>query len=805
MANEFVARRGIIAQSGGARITGSLLVSGTIDATGYNLIASSITGSFSGSIGTAISASFATTASAATSITFTPLTASFATTASAATSITFTPPTASFAVTASFATNATIPAGTVSASSQVDITATTNFSTFSSSLATVDSGQTTRIDNLASLTSSYAINSTIQGQLAGVASSSAQVKAFLPADTVSSSGQVSLTATTGFSTFSSSIATKNDLQDVSINSLNAATSSYAINATIQGQLAGVASSSAQVKAFLPADTVSSSAQVKAFLPADTVSSSGQVDITATTNFSTFSSSLATVDAGQTTRIDNLASLTSSYAINSTIQGQLAGVVSSSAQVKPLLPGGTVSSSNQVVVQNTTGIGALATTGSNIFTANQIITGSLFVSENLTVLGSSSISFISQSTLNIGTNIITVNTLTPGTRFGGLSVIDSGSSPQRSGSLFFDSINDQWIFVHQNTAGGITSSVVLMGPATFDNIGNETYLTQNRLLKGAGLEHITDSQITDDGITVSITNGLSVGTNLTASNATITGLTANQAVFTDANDTLISVATTGTGDVVRAASPTLTGTLTAANITATGTMLLAGIISQSSQVDITATTGYSTFSSSLATVDAGQTTRIDNLASLTSSYAINSTIQSQLAGVVSSSTQVKPLLPGGTVTSSAQFPGWVTASSQIALASITGTTFATSNFTFPQELTVSGVLSGSTSAFINNTLYSGSIVTGIVGPVTNQVVASLLTANHDGVFFDYVVKDGTNYRTGTVMVVANGTNVEFTDTSTNDIGNTAQAIFTVDISGGVIRLKFTNTSGTWIVKTAIRAL
>jgi len=36
MANEFVARRGIIAQSGGAKITGSLLVSGTIDATGYN-------------------------------------------------------------------------------------------------------------------------------------------------------------------------------------------------------------------------------------------------------------------------------------------------------------------------------------------------------------------------------------------------------------------------------------------------------------------------------------------------------------------------------------------------------------------------------------------------------------------------------------------------------------------------------------------------------------------------------------------------------------------------------------------------
>jgi len=69
----------------------------------------SFTGSFIGEASTAVSASFANTASAATSITFTPLTSSFAetssfaTTASAATSITFTPPSASFATTASYA------------------------------------------------------------------------------------------------------------------------------------------------------------------------------------------------------------------------------------------------------------------------------------------------------------------------------------------------------------------------------------------------------------------------------------------------------------------------------------------------------------------------------------------------------------------------------------------------------------------------------------------------------------------------------------------------------------------------------
>jgi hypothetical protein len=162
----------------------------------------------------------------------------------------------------------------------------------------------------------------------------------------------------------------------------------------------------------------------------------------------------------------------------------------------------------------------ASTGSNQFNGNQIITGSLTVTNNLVVLGSSSISYISQSTLNIGTNLITVNTNTPSTRFGGLAVIDSGSSPQRSGSILFDSTNDQWIFVHQTA--GITSSLFIMGPETYNNIGNETNLTNNRIPKSINAEHIGDSNITDTGTTIQlgsntqITGSLSVSTSITAS-------------------------------------------------------------------------------------------------------------------------------------------------------------------------------------------------------------------------------------------------------------------------------------------------
>ena len=139
------------------------------------------------------------------------------------------------------------------------------------------------------------------------------------------------------------------------------------------------------------------------------------------------------------------------------------------------------------------------------TLNQDITvnGTLNVT-SLTAV-TSSIQYITSSQFNVSTNVIKLNTTAP-LRFGGIGVVDSGSSPMVSGSLLFDSQNNQWIFVHQNTSGAITSSVLIMGPQTFNNVGNEIPIGTNRLTKGSGGdlgEHITSSNITDTGTVVSI--------------------------------------------------------------------------------------------------------------------------------------------------------------------------------------------------------------------------------------------------------------------------------------------------------------
>jgi hypothetical protein len=94
-------------------------------------------------------------------------------------------------------------------------------------------------------------------------------------------------------------------------------------------------------------------------------------------------------------------------------------------------------------------------------------------------------------------------------------------------LLFDSQNNQWIFVHQSAPGAaVTSSMLLMGPQTFNNIGNETALTANRVPKASGAdlgEHLTDSNISDTGTSVSINSNTEItGSLKVIGNTYITG-------------------------------------------------------------------------------------------------------------------------------------------------------------------------------------------------------------------------------------------------------------------------------------------
>ena len=239
-----------------------------------------------------------------------------------------------------------------------------------------------------------------------------------------------------------------------------------------------------------------------------------------------SSSITSISSSVTTTITTLSSsVSTSFSLSAASVTSLSSSVSSSVTSlsSSLTSVNTTQNSRLGTIESITG--SYATTGSNTFFGLQTFSGSVYIANDLVVQGSSSIQYISASSVSIGTNIVQLNTANPSVRFAGLTIIDSGSIGG-SGSFLYDSVHDEFVFVHRGNGTNITSSHFVLGPETYDSLGNETYLTNNRLPKGTGKEHLVDSQISDDGTTVSIGGALTVTGNITgpirATNGVVSG-------------------------------------------------------------------------------------------------------------------------------------------------------------------------------------------------------------------------------------------------------------------------------------------
>ena len=595
----------------------------------------------------------------------------------------------------------------ISGSVQVLLTGTTGYSTFSSSIsssigalsssiATTTGGVSSSLGSLSSSVST--VTNDLSSSVGGLSSSVATTTSGLSSSIGSLSSSVATTTL--------NLKNRVDSVETSTGSLNSFTSS--INTTIKDKMNadGVLSGSITFDISVIPGYSGLTSGVSSSISSSVSQLSGSLSLTVTN----LSSSLTNTDESQNTRIVNLETASGSLnsftsSINTTIKNKLntESVISGSVQVN--ITGTTgYSTFSSSIATTTSGLsssigdlsssvattdlnqsnkintlelktGSYATTGSNIFQGNQTITGSLYVSQDLIVGGSSSIQHISSSVVNIADNIITVNAANPTLRFGGLAVVDSGSLPTVSGSMLFDSVNDQWIFVHQNQAT-VTSSVLLMGPQTFGNLGNESYPTTNRVLKSLNAEHVGDSNITDTGTKVSInsntevTGTLKVTGNITSPNITAIE-TSTSSLNTFTSSLLAAVELTGSNLTVKG-NLLVKGTTTNVNTTTldvdNNLINLNGTGATSAGLRVKDTTGPSQVSGSLlwdATNDywiAGPlgseqrlvretefnnaVTRIGNVETSTSSLnsftsSINTTIKSKLNtdGVISGSVQV----------------------------------------------------------------------------------------------------------------------------------------------------------------------
>jgi hypothetical protein len=192
-------------------------------------------------------------------------------------------------------------------------------------------------------------------------------------------------------------------------------------------------------------------------------------------------------------------------------------------------------------------GSLATTGSNSFFGTQTFSGSVFIANDLVVQGSSSIQYISASSVSIGTNIVQLNTATPSVRYAGLSVQDSGSSAGVTGSMLWDSLCNRWIY--SNPSGvGYSGGMLLSGPRT-QTLGTEPTLTCNYIAKSGGGDHLYDSCIIDDGTTTCIKNNL-IGTGTATIGSDIILSAANPVIYGGTAEGGVSISNNTGGSYIK---------------------------------------------------------------------------------------------------------------------------------------------------------------------------------------------------------------------------------------------------------------
>ena len=755
----------------------------------------------------------------------------------------------------------------VSGSSQIDITNTTNYTTFSSSIsssvgelsssiATTNLNQNNRIDSLEGVSGSYA--TTGSNLFKGTQTHSGSIVPSVDnlydlgsvthqwRDVYISSGSLYIDGTKVISSTSQELTITTD-NGQSLKILEGTTDSIVLQVA-DGDIELKSSGDGDILLdptngkimlkgpveVLSGQKIQSSVGGTPVVFANDIVVSGSIDITGTIegiNLTDFSSSvsgkltslegmtgsLSSFTSSASSRLTSIETSTSSLnSFTSSATSRLTSVESSTSSLNTF----TSSASGRLTtLENKTG--SYATTGSNIFQGNQTITGSLYVSQDLIIAGSSSIQHISSSIVNIADNIITVNAQNPSIRFGGLAVVDSGSFPQVSGSILFDSVENQWVFVHQNQLN-VTSSMVIMGPETYNSLGNETHLTNNRLVKSVNDEHIGDSNISDSGTNVSINSNTNITGSLLVTSTIVSQMTplvsgSGQISFggiTGVPSGLIS----GSSQILLSSgiwsgsAQLPSGIVSGAaqlpsGIISGSSQLPSGLVSGSSQVDLTATTNYSTGIKTRLNAEGviSGSSQVDLTATTNYSTGIKTRLNAE--GVISGSSQVlsgtgiwsgSAQLPLGVVSGSsqvlsgtgiwsgsAQLPsGVVSGSSQVTLSSTTGfgtylnqavLTTSTPTFSTVSATTFTGALSGNatTATYATNTtrLYAsdGSYVYGGAAP-----------------YYMSMSYDGTRWLLQVNPATPSAVRVSYADTAGS--ATTAGALTSMNIS------QFTNNSG-----------
>ncbi len=102
------------------------------------------------------------------------------------------------------------------------------------------------------------------------------------------------------------------------------------------------------------------------------------------------------------------------------------------------------------------------------------------------------------------------------------------------------------------------------------------------------------------------------------------------------------------------------------------------------------------------------------------------------------------------------------------------------------------------------LYTTAVISSTTANIS-QSIYGLSTSSYSGVFVDYTANSGSNARAGSIMSAWNGSNLNFTETTTLDIGDTSDLIMQVAISQSQAQIQSYTTSTGYKIKTIIRSI
>ena len=312
---------------------------------------------------------------------------------------------------------------------------------------------------------------------------------------------------------------------------------------------------------------------------------------------------------------------------------------------------------------------------------------------------------------------------------------------------FQNSNEINTYVSDGNAVGSTPSNLFIQPAQYNNVGGVTRIGKDNLIINS---NFTGSSIS--GLTITTASNVGLGTGLPSAKLHIVASQSNPLIIASGstNDDLVRITQVGTGRSL--------------------------VVEDSANPD-----------TSLFFVDTTGNVGI-GLTQTTYKLDVNGTQR----------------IWGQGLTGSTLFTVQGTSGELFTIVdSLTGSLFSVNDIsglpiieTFSDSTTLIG-------SYLAPSLYTTKKVNLTAGVTTS--IYSIATASYNSAYFDYNAINASNARAGSIMAIWNTAGVEFTETTTNDIGNTSGLTFSFALVNGLANLRAFASSAGWTIKTIIRSI